>query len=629
MADVFLSYKAEDRRRVEPLVAALEADGLSVWWDPQIGGGTAWRQAIQRELDSAKSVIVLWSKRSIGPEGHFVHDEATRAQRRGVYLPVLIDKVDPPLGFGEIQALPLTAWRGDRSHPRYQAVLARVRKIIGEEAQSPPRSIRTGIDRRVVLTGGAALALAGGVGAWALWRAGGPSVSNAIAIIPFNNLSNDPDQAYFAEGLAEELRSALARINNLKVVGRVSSDAVRDEQTSEAARKLGVTSLLTGSVRRSASMIRVSAQLLDGSDGAQRWAQSYDRPIGDALYLQADIANNVARALRTELGEGERDALTAGGTKNAAAYDLYLKANGLRLTDGSEATERQVISLLDAAVALDPEFANAHALKAINLTILTAQYAATDSAIESGYAQAEAAARRAIALAPELPAGYGALGELATARLQAATALTMFQRAQAAGTADASVLRAYGRLLAEIGRHQDAITVAEQFVALEPLAAASHGYRALILFYAGRYEAAISSADRLLQLTPNRPNGHLRKGDSLVQLGRAREALGEFAKMPADNPFRMVGEAIAATKLGDSTTASRAMAKLQGLGDPGSYQQAQVLAQQGNEAGAMAALERALARRDPGLIAIRSDPYLAPLRPDARFQRIEKQLRLP
>src|SRR5687768_15842431 len=116
MSDVFVSYKAEDRKRVRPLVEALEADGYSVWWDEQIGGGVAW------------------SKRSVGPEGTFVQDEAARAQQRRVYVPVTIDKVHVPLGFGEMHALSLTGWKGDRSDPRYQTVLAAVARIAGEAA---------------------------------------------------------------------------------------------------------------------------------------------------------------------------------------------------------------------------------------------------------------------------------------------------------------------------------------------------------------------------------------------------------------------------------------------------------------------------------------------------------------
>ena len=149
MSDVFVSYKAEDRARVRPLVEALEADGLAVWWDAHIGGGDEWRDTIARHLDEARCVIVVWSKRSVGPEGRFVRDEATRALRRHAYLPVRIDKVEPPLGFGETQALPLNGWKGDRADPRYLAVANAVRAITGLEphdhVQAPQSS---GIGRR-------------------------------------------------------------------------------------------------------------------------------------------------------------------------------------------------------------------------------------------------------------------------------------------------------------------------------------------------------------------------------------------------------------------------------------------------------------------------------------------------
>src|SRR5258708_39161119 len=119
MSDVFISYKAEDRRRVQPLVEALQSEELSVWWDEHIGAGDAWRETIEHQLDDARSVIVHWSKRSVGPAGKFVRDEASRAQRRSTYVPVLIDPVEPPLGFAEGQATSLRGRHVDRSAPHY------------------------------------------------------------------------------------------------------------------------------------------------------------------------------------------------------------------------------------------------------------------------------------------------------------------------------------------------------------------------------------------------------------------------------------------------------------------------------------------------------------------------------
>ena len=138
MADIFISYKAEDRARVAPLVEALAAEGLSLWWDVHIEGGAAWRASIERELEAAACVIVVWSVNSVGPQGHFVQDEAARGQRRGVCLPVVIDPVEPPLGFGQHQALSLVGWRGSRRDPRFADVLAAARAVIAQGPRPTP-----------------------------------------------------------------------------------------------------------------------------------------------------------------------------------------------------------------------------------------------------------------------------------------------------------------------------------------------------------------------------------------------------------------------------------------------------------------------------------------------------------
>jgi serine/threonine-protein kinase len=251
MADVFVSYKAEDRRRIKPLVEALQSEGFSVWWDEQIGGGAAWRHTIEVELNTAKCVVVVWSKRSVGEEGTFVQDEATRAQQRHVYVPVLIDKVHLPLGFGETQALPLAGWHGDRSDPHYRAVLDAVRRNVGAKRRAAPAPLRQPkIDRRTAIAGGAvAAAAAAGIGGWAFLRSSPASASRSIAVLPVSNLSGDPAQAYFSDGIAEEIRSALTRIAGLKVAGSTSSEAVRNDDAQTAAKKLDVANILTGSVR--------------------------------------------------------------------------------------------------------------------------------------------------------------------------------------------------------------------------------------------------------------------------------------------------------------------------------------------------------------------------------------------
>lgn len=272
MSDVFISYKAEDRRRVQPLVQALHADGLSVWWDEDIGVGNAWRETIERQLDEAKCVVVIWSKRSVGPAGDFVRDEASRAKRRGIYVPVRIDKVDPPLGFGETQAIDLRSWKGDPSDGRFRALVGAVQDRIGGPARQPlPRRRSPLVDRRTAMIGaGAATAVcATGAGVWLLTRSGAAE-AHSIAVLPFANASGDPSQAYFADGIADELRSALARVPGLTVIGRTSSAAVRNDDARIVGRKLGVSNIVSGTVREFASTVRVSAQLIDSRTGVER-----------------------------------------------------------------------------------------------------------------------------------------------------------------------------------------------------------------------------------------------------------------------------------------------------------------------------------------------------------------------
>ena len=212
MSDVFISYKAEDRARIAPLVQALEADGVSVWWDQHIGGGSEWRREIEEHLEAARCVIVAWSERTLGPVGRFVRDEAGVAQESGRYLPITIDEVRPPLGFREVQAIDLVGWRGNADDPRYQALLAALRSRL--DGTPVPVIAARPVERGPVVSRRAVLAGAGGVMAAAtgvyLLVKPGAAEARRIAILPFSNLSSGT-QDYFADGLTEELRGALSR----------------------------------------------------------------------------------------------------------------------------------------------------------------------------------------------------------------------------------------------------------------------------------------------------------------------------------------------------------------------------------------------------------------------------------
>lgn len=630
MSDVFVSYKAEDRKRVRPLVNALEADGYSVWWDEQIGGGSAWRRTIEAELNAAKCVVVVWSRRSAGPDGAFVHDEAARAQQRHVYVPVLIDKVHLPLGFGETQALPLSGWKGDRSSQQYLAVRDAVRGITGGAPGSPaahPPAVP--MSRRAVVAGSAAAAAAVAAGGFYFLKSAPAEASNSIAVMPFANLSGDPSQAYFSDGLAEELRSALARIPQLNVMARTSSEKVREDDIKTAARKLGVANILTGSVRRSPSTIRITAQLVDGRDGLERWSEAYDRPVGDTLNIQTDIAQKVAAALSGRLQQGNHATLELGATSNAAAQDLLLQVEGERVYN-KESLVRD-IGLLGAAIALDPNYAQAYARKAELLMVQAGTYAVSANEAYRGHLDALKVANQAIAIAPQMAAGYATRGDILRQLLNLKGALADADRARTLpGRNDIHVVGFNAVLLGQLGRSAESVRLGDNWIAIDPLNPQAHAGQGINLYFARRYPEAIAMLQRSLRMAPDNDRARAFLGHALAQEGKAAEAATEYRKLQPDDYRGLVGQAALAARAGRRQEALDNLGALQrSMGDAALYQHAEIYAQLKMADDAFKALDRAISLHDSGASGIRVDPWLDPIRRDRRLAALERRINFP
>jgi serine/threonine-protein kinase len=630
--DVFVSYKAEDRARLRPLVSALEAEGFTVWWDTHIGGGAHWREDIQEHLDAAKCVIVVWSKRSVGIDGDFVRDEANRARKRGAYLPVRLDPVEPPLGFGEVQAISLRGWKGDRSDPRFLTITEAIRRrIAGEDiAHVDLGNHGASLSRRTVVVGSA-------VGATAVLATGGwlflkstPVNAKRIAVLPFDNLSGDGGQAYFSEGIAEELRSALSRIG-LQVIGRASSEAVKDLDTKVIAARLGVANILTGSVRRSSAMVRISAQLVDGSDGVQRWEQTYDRAPGDEIKIQTDIATNVAQSLSIALGQAGKSALTLGGTTDSAAQDLYLRASALYGNDASEAAVREGVKLLDAAIARDPNYASAYRMKATFLEYLATSYSENADEMTRGKDAAEAAARRAIAIAPRLGAAYAELAGIEEDRFNFDKAQQFMRQAMALSPDDPKVISTSMYIRWYVcGAPEKALLLADRLASLNPLTPTSYSVRSAILIDLRRYAEAIEAARKSLQLAPSRGWPHQLIANALILMNRPNEARAELKFVPEDDLYRLASEGIIAARAGDANAVERIVSQIRkGSGDAAMFQYAQVYGQAQQLDRAFDALDKGLAVKDPGVTGVRTDPFLDPIRHDPRYPALVRKVNFP
>lgn len=630
MTNVFLSYKAEDRPRLKPLVAALEAEGFDVWWDAHIGGGTDWRAEIQQHLDAAACVIVAWSDRSVGAEGRFVRDEASAAQHAGSYVPIKIDAVKPPLGFGETQAIDLIGWKGRRSDPRFVALVDAVNARLTGNAPvvRPTALVQPKVSRRMAIAGGVGAFAVAGVGGWALLQPGAAAASNRIAVMSFSNMSGDPAQAYFSDGIAEELRSALSRVG-MQVIGKASCDAVKDLDIPTAAAKLGVAHILTGSVRRSPGTIRIGAQLVNGKDGVEKWAQNYDRAPGDTIKIQSDIAEQVASALSVALGAVRKAALTVGGTLNAKAQDLYLRGQALGRSADSQDAIGNAIKLYDAAIDADPSYGDAYLGKAKRLTALAIQSSNSTELIVA-LASAENAAKRAETLMPGSGKPAATFAAISAFRLDFVAALEGSRAALAAEPNDASVLSGILNFLAYLDDGARALVLAERLVLLDPLNASAYMVRGSCLRAMRRFREAGENFRIAMSLAPQRNTPRNWAAEILMLLDQSAEARALLAKAPPDDVFGQTNVAILDARGGDRSGAEARIAQMRATsGDSVSYQYGQIYAQLGDADNAFSAFDKAVAVRDPGLIGLKRDPFLDPIRRDPRFATLLKRLKFP
>jgi TolB-like protein/Flp pilus assembly protein TadD len=642
MSQVFVSYKAEDRPRAALIVAALEAEGLSVWWDQHIEPGSHWRESIAQSLMTAPCVIVLWTEASVGAGGRFVQDEAGRAQQRGVYLPVRLDQVDPPLGFGEQQCVSMFGWRGSRTAPEFQTLKAAAQAMLaGEPAPTPITPSPPGrvVDRRLLLGGAALGIVAAGAAGVALAPPSllcgiglcpADAAGSSIVVLPFRNLSGDAHQDYLGEGVSEELRNALARLGSIRVAARTSSEAFKDARGGLAAiaAKLGVAFVLDGSVRAAGNVLRVTAQLVDAKSGFERWSDSFDRTLTDVIAVQTDIAASVAEALRGRLPGAQAALVARPTTAVPAAYDALLRGSQALRAAGDEAGYRKALALFEAAAAADPVCAEAYARQATVLNVLANQFEPA-ARVRPTLDRAIAAARQAVKLSPESGYAQSVLGYvLLFGRLDFGGARGPYERSIQLAPNDARVVGGYGQFAAKVGKAAVSLSTLNQAVSLDPLNPLIYRVQAQAMFAARRYTEAIGAMRHALDLAPAMGGAHALIGDARFLLGEVAVATAEYRADPSAM-FRLTGLSIALHRSGDAAGSVAAFRELvTRLGDSAAYQQAQVQAQWGDADATFRTLEHAFALGDGGLVALKVDPFMDPVRGDPRFAGYMRRLNL-
>ena len=345
MADVFVSYARRDKARVAPLVAAIEAQGWTVWWDPDICPGQEFDRQIAAELKIATAVLVVWTPDSV--ESRWVRGEAREGAERGILVPVRFDRAEMPIDVRTFHTTELDKWDEDPHSPQVQEVIRALGAMIARKSAARAATEISALPQSASAPGPARV---------------------AICVLPFANMSGDPEQEYFSDGITEDIITDLSKVSALAVISRNSAFVFKGKHVDvlKVARDLKVDHVLEGSVRKAGGRVRITAQLVDGSSNDHLWAERYDRDLSDIFALQDEISEAIVKALKLRLLPNEKQAIEQRGTSNVEAYNLYLMGRQLYVSgpEGHARRAASIVRLCARATEIDPSYARAWALMA-------------------------------------------------------------------------------------------------------------------------------------------------------------------------------------------------------------------------------------------------------------------------
>src|SRR5690348_7646998 len=283
MTDVFVSYARSDEPQAERVAEALRAEGYHVWRDDELPAHRAYADVIEERLKSAKAVVVLWSAEAA--KSQWVRAEADAARGAGTLVQATVDGTVPPLPFNQIQCADLS---GSPDSAGWRKLLASVAELTGASPEAKPHSRP-------------------------------PRRRLSVCVLPFANMSGDMEQEYFSDGISEDITTDLSKVSALEVIARNTAFQFKGQAVDvcEVARKLRVSHVLEGSVRKAANRVRVTAQLIDGVGGGHIWADRYDRDLTDIFAIQDEISQAIVAALKVKLLPAEKKAIENRGTANA------------------------------------------------------------------------------------------------------------------------------------------------------------------------------------------------------------------------------------------------------------------------------------------------------------------------
>src|SRR5438552_2412610 len=454
--------------------------------------------------------------------------------------------------------------------------------------------------------------------------------AKSIAVLPFDNLSRDPDNAYFTEGVQDEILTRLAKVADLKVISRTSTQHFKSapENLPQIAKQLGVTNILEGSVQRVADQVRVNVQLINALTDEHLWADTYDRKLTDIFAVESEIAQAVAQALQATLTGSEKSSIAKKPTENQEAYELYLKGRFF-WNKRTGVDLRKAIEYFQQAIAKDPNYALAYAGVADSYLLLS-NYS-FDSP-QQLIPPARTAVKKALQLDDSLAEAHASLGLLATLQLDLERGNSAFERAIQLKPNYATAHHWFSLGLASLGRFDDAIAEGKRALELDPLSLVINADLGADYYLARRYDEAIAQQRKTLEMDPGFYYAHFILGEALAANGAFEQAIEEYRKAHAldDDPWvlGLLGHAYASS--GNKTEALKILDQLKELSTQryvSAYSFAILYLGLGEKQEALRWLEQSYQDRAGSDIAwIRVYSPLDPLRGDPRFEALAEKI---
>lgn len=471
MEDVFISYARSSGESARRIAGALRAAGYSIWIDDDLPAHRDFPTVIEQHLRAAKVVLVLWS--ADAAKSRWVPAEADVAYEAGTLIQLTLDGAMPPLPFNRLQCVRLQDC--DFGSAAWQKILDSIAELVSGRPFQPARNETA-------------------------QPAAAPAAREPLlAVLAFDNLSADPQMAYFSDGLSEEIQQTVTRASDLRVVARSSSFQFRgpDKAVQRVASQLSATHLLDGSVRFSGTRVRITANLVECAGGTTLWTDRFDGDLADAFALQEKIAADVAQALKTTLA-----ARTHAEPSDPVVYETFLKARGI-ISEASgvfDDAAAAAVPLLEQVVRAAPDHAPAWELLA-KARAWSLRSVHRQEAITEGRSRVMEAAETALRLDPRRGGAFGALAMLEPWGAYAARE-KLLQKALAASPNDAGALTDMSSFCWSVGRFRDALRYAEQACELNPLMPVARLHVAQMRTYVGDYEASIRMHQELHRRWP-------------------------------------------------------------------------------------------------------------------------------